>query len=68
MTDKQFTFIMIALRDIIRNRVHNREICIEYNPENPCPEYRKGMFVLIEDVDKAILNSFNEILEDEYMI
>lgn len=66
MTDKQFTFIMMSLRDILRNRVHNSELCIEYQPDHPCPDYRKAMFVMTEDVDRAILQSFNEILEDEY--
>lgn len=64
MTDKQFTFVLQSLRDRLRNRVHNREICIEYQPDHPCPDERKAWFVRIEDVDRAILNSFNEILED----
>ena len=68
MTDKQFTFIMQSLRNIILERVHNRELCIEYQPDHPCPDERQAMFVTIEDVDGAILNSFNEILEDEYTI
>lgn len=68
MTDKQFTFVLQSLRDRILQRVHNREICIEYNPDHPCPDERKAMFVLAEDVDRAILNSFNEILEDAYIM
>lgn len=66
MTDKQFTFILQSLRDRILQRVHNREICLEYNPDCPCPNERSAMFVMSEDVDKAVLNSFNEILEDIY--
>ena len=68
MTDKQFIFILQSLRSRILERVHNREICLEYNPDCPCPDYRNAMFIMSEDVDKAILNSFNEILEDAYML
>lgn len=66
MTDKQFTFVLRALRDRIWEKAHNREICIEYQPDHPCPDERKAMFIRTEDVDRAILNSFNEIIEDEY--
>lgn len=68
MTDKQFTFVLQSLRDRILQRVHNREILLEYNPDCPCPDERKAMFVMTEDIDHAVLNSFNEILEDKYMI
>lgn len=66
MTDKQFTFIMMSLRDILRNRIHNSEMCIEYQPDHSCPDERSAWFVKTEDVDRAILQSFNEILDDEY--
>lgn len=68
MTEKQFTFVLQSLRDRILQRLSNREICLEYNPDCPCPDERCAMFIMAEDVNRAILNSFNEILEDEYMI
>lgn len=60
MTDKQFTFIMQALRDRIRRRIHDREIINSNESNEP--------FVLLEDVDRALIISFNEILEDEHTI
>lgn len=68
MTDKQFTFIMQSLRDMIRQRMHNMELCIEYQPAHPCPDERKAMFIMSDDADRVILNCFNEIMEDEYTI
>lgn len=68
MTDKQFTFVLQSLRDRIMQRLANREICLEYNPDCPCPDERCAMFISAKDVNCAVLNSFNEILEDEYTI
>ena len=68
MTDKQFTFIMRSLRDKLRQMIHTKEICIEYQPEHPCPDDRCAMFVMTEDVDRSLIVCFNEILPDEYTI